>query len=406
MKLTFRTLFVQPATLAGALLMAILLAGALWLQYQQHGWPFATPILHNQTTSTSHSSDSAGRVTVSLNEQQQQLAGLQIEAARTEPIISSVRVVATVIPDERRIFHIHTRVAGWIEQQFVATTGESVQAGQPLLTIYSQDLYASQLEYLAVRRQAQTGLPSAVVAAARARLLQAGMTEAEIRAIEHSGQARRQVTVTAAKSGVVLRRAVSAGTAVDPSTELLTLADLSGLWIIAEVPQLNLPQIAMDLPVLLDIPAAQLVQTPARVDFVYPTLTERSRSIRVRFELANPQGNLKPGMYGTAEFQGPARQGITVPRDAIVDTGLTQHVFVATAQGQYEPRVVTPGVQMAGRTEILRGLTAGELVVTSGVFLLDSESRLRSGAGLSHAGHDQKAKKPEPKPAEPSHQGH
>ena len=166
-----------------------------------------------------------------------------------------------------------------------------------------------------------------MIASGRTRLTVLGMAPDEIDAIEQSGEPRRLVTVVAPRSGVVVNRGVTAGTSVDPSTTLLTIADLSRVWVLAEVPEAFrgfAPGRSR-----LDFPASGRQPFAARVDFVYPTLTDRTRTLRVRFSAANPGGSLRPGLYGTAAFESAGQVVITVPRDAVVDTGL-QHVFVAT----------------------------------------------------------------------------
>jgi Cu(I)/Ag(I) efflux system membrane fusion protein len=304
-------------------------------------------------------------------------------------------------------------VPGWVEQLDVNTTGEIVTAGQPLARIFSQELLSSQTEYLAARRNtAASGIASAVIDSGRTRLTVLGMTPAEIDEIEQSGEPRRLVTVVAPRSGVVVNRGITVGTSVDPSTTLLTIADLSRVWVLAEVPEANIPGIRVGTTAQLDFPASGRQPFAARVDFLYPTLTDRTRTLRVRFSAANPTGALRPGLYGTAAFESTGPRVITVPRDAVVDTGVQQHVFVATGD-RFEPRAVTLGVQLADRVEVRSGLTEGERIVAAGVFLLDSESRLRATGGMG--GHDMGAmEKPErasppAKPPEPSaapHAGH
>jgi Cu(I)/Ag(I) efflux system membrane fusion protein len=283
-------------------------------------------------------------------------------------------------------------VAGWVEQLDVNTTGEMVTAGQPLARIFSQELLSSQAEYLAARRNtAASGIASAVIASGRTRLTVLGMAPEEIDAIEQSGEPRRLVTVVAPRSGVVVNRGVTAGTSVDPSTTLLTIADLSQVWVLAEVPEANIPGIRVGTLARLDFPGSGRQPFAARVDFVYPTLTDRTRTLRVRFSAANAGGSLRPGLYGTAAFESAGQVVMTVPRDAVVDTGLQQHVFVATGD-RFEPRAVTLGVQLADRVEVRSGLKDGERIVAAGVFLLDSESRLRATGGAG--GHDHGAPKP------------
>ncbi|MGE0447119.1 MAG: efflux RND transporter periplasmic adaptor subunit, partial [Vicinamibacterales bacterium] len=225
----------------------------------------------------------------------------------------------------------------------------------------------------------------AVIASGRTRLTVLGMAPAEIDAIEQSGEPMRLVTVVAPRDGVVVNRGITVGTSVDPSTTLLTIADLSRVWVLAEVPEAGITAVRVGTVARLDFPASGRPPFSARADFVYPTLTDRTRTLRVRFPVANASGGLRPGLYGTALFETPGPPVITVPRDAVVDTGEQQHVFVA-AGDRFEPRAVTLGVQLAERIEIRSGLAEGERVVAAGVFLLDSESRLRAtGGGGGHA---------------------
>ena len=311
---------------------------------------------------------------------------IRLESVGHQSLTQTVRAVATVVPDESRISHVHTRVAGWVEQLDVNTTGEVVRAGQPLARIFSQELLSSQTEYLSARKNtAASGISSVVVESGRTRLTVLGMTPAEIDAIEQSGEPKRLVTIVAPHGGVVVNRGVTVGTSVDPSTTLLTVADLSRVWILAEVPEASIPAVRMGAAAQLDFPASGRPPFKARVDFIYPTLTERTRTLRVRLSAANSGGTLRPGLYGTAVFEAASQNVITVPRDAVVDTGLQQHVFVAVGN-QFEPRPVTVGMQLADRVEIREGLRKGEQIVAAGVFLLDSESRLRATGGAG--GHD------------------
>lgn len=376
------------APVVSAAVTAAVFTGALWIQHERSGWPFARPAgtvteTPASTTPTTESAATHDRVPVDAS-----AAGsldIRLETVRRERLTQSVRAVATVVPDESRISHVHARVAGWVEQLDVSTTGEMVRAGQPVARIFSQELLSSQNEYLAARRQtAVSGITSAVVAAGRTRLTILGMTPAEIDAIEEMGEPIRLVTIVAPRSGVVVNRGVTVGTSVDPSTTLLTIADLSRVWILAEVPEADMPAVRVGTTAHLDFPASGRLPFTRRVDFVYPTLTERSRTLRVRLSVANPGGALRPGLYGTAALESAGQSVITVPRDAVVDTGLQQHVFVAT-EDAYEPRAVTLGFRLADRVEVRAGLRAGEQIVAAGVFLLDSESRLRATSGA--AGH-------------------
>jgi Cu(I)/Ag(I) efflux system membrane fusion protein len=325
-------------------------------------------------------------VPVDVGEAVRQDLGIQLELVTRESLTQSVRAVAIVVPDESRLSHVHTRVAGWVEQLDVNTTGELVKAGQPLARIFSQELFSSQTEYLAARKNASAaGISSVVVASGRTRLGVLGMTAPEIDAIERTGEPRRLVTIFAPRSGVVVNRGITSGTSVDPSTTLLTIADLSRVWVLAEVPEASIRAVRVGTTAHLDFPASGQAPFPARVDFIYPMLTERTRTLRVRLSAANPRGVLRPGLYGTASFETAGEPVITVPREAVVDTGLQQHVFVA-AGDRFEPRSVTLGLQLVDRVEVRSGLEEGERIVAAGVFLLDSESRLRATGG--NGGHN------------------
>lgn len=429
--------------IATVAVVLMLVTVGLFVQHLRHGWPFS---LHHgmavapTTAQAAHAADAGGappahpRVAVEVEPSKLAAIGVRTEAVQRETVAQPVRAVATVVPDESRVSHVHTRVAGWIEKLHINTTGQSVRAGQPLAGIFSQELLSSQNEFLAARRAAIQGPASAVVEGARARLKVLGMTEAEIQDLEKSGSARRLVTVSAPRSGIVIHRGVSVGTAVDPSTELLTIADLSHVWALAEVPEPDIPSVQKGTLATLSFPASGLAPSERPVDFLYPTLSERTRTLRVRFTIDNPSGTLRPGLYGTAEFQVRPREALTVPRDAVVDTGDMQHVFVVVGEGKFEPREVKLGARLGDRVEVLEGLSEGESIVASGVFLIDSESRLRAssgGTGHAHGGHGSAAT-PEPQqgtapatgheghrastprptptptsaPASPSHEGH
>ena len=398
------------APLASAAVTALVFTGALWMQHARSGWPFDRPASSKEVESMAgmqsmeSTTGASTHKRVPVDTAAAQSLDIRLETVGRESLTEAVRAVATIVPDESRISHVHTRVAGWIEQLDVNTTGELVRAGQPLAHIFSQELLSSQTEYLAARKNtAVSGITSAVIASGRTRLGVLGMTPAEIDAIEQSGEPKRLVTVVAPRSGVVVNRGVTVGTSVDPSTTLLTIADLSRVWVLAEVPEASIPSVRVGSSAQLDFPASGRAPFAARVEFVYPTLTERTRTLRVRLSAGNASGALKPGLYGTAAFESTGQNVITVPRDAVVDTGLQQHVFVAIGD-RFEPRPVVVGTQLANRVEIRDGLREGEQIVAAGVFLLDSESRLRATGGTG--GHSHGAPSGQQTPEQPAADPH
>lgn len=382
--------FVVGAISALAVAVALLV-----VQHVRHGWPFS---LHHgvgapsagrvvtPSTSASGAQQPAPRAHVELARDQWPALGIRVVPVARETIGGALRTVVTIVPDESRVSHVHTRVSGWIDRLIVRTTGERVRRGQPLAAIFSQELLASQAEYLAALRAAPNR-DAPLVRGARERLSVFGMTSAQIAALERRGTPERLVTVSAPTAGTVLRRSVTEGTAVDPSTELFTIADLSRVWALTEIPEVDAPRVRLGSTATLSVPASGLPPFEADVSFVYPTLSERTRTLRARFDVENPDGQLRPGMYGTAEFETATRDAIVVPRDAVVDTGVEQHVFVVEGDAMLVPRVVSLGVRLDERVEVTDGLREGEQIVAAGVFLIDSESRLRAsgGAGAGHA---------------------
>jgi len=380
--------------LASALIPVGLLAVMLYIQDQRQGWPFSRHTTHTpavaqaapQPAGESASDLLSARAPVDMSARQIDMLGVQTELVDTQRLDDPMRAVATVVADESRVVHVHTRVSGWLEELYVNTTGQQVRAGQPLGGVFSQELYSSQSEYLSALRRAGSGPASAVLDAARTRLTLLGMSDAEIARIENTGEVRRLVTIAAPINGVVLNRGVTQGTAIDPSTEILTIADLSRIWVIAEVAEGDAAHISTGSTATLRFPTSGREPFTADVEFVYLTLTERTRTVRVRMSVPNTDGRLRPGMYGSGQFQVATRDALTVKRDAVIDTGQAQHVFVHTPENLFEPRPVRVGARFADRVEILDGLEIGEHVVTSGVFLIDSESRLRASGG-GHFGH-------------------
>jgi membrane fusion protein, copper/silver efflux system len=379
---------------AGGILVASLIGGLLYLGKGGAGKPAPVAAAAHAGNGPASAAAPLSRAPVALEPAQAGGIDLRIATVHKRDLVEDLSVPATVVPDESRISHLHTRVSGWIERLHVPNTGEPVRAGQPIADIFSQELYASQVEYLAAR--AMTGPPSAVAESGLARLRFFGMGEGDIRAIEKAGKPNRVVTLYAPRSGVLAHRGISVGTAVDPSTEIAIVLDLSRIWVLAEVPEFAAGSIKTGMLAQLGFGGDGKTLLPARVEFIDPMLTEATRTLKVRFSLPNPSGALRPGMYGTATIKGAARSALMVARDAVVDTGAAQYVYVVKHDGLYEPRAVRVGARLKETLEIVDGLREGEEIVTSGVFLLDSESRLRAsgGQGTPHGGHGKGAAQP------------
>ena len=321
-----------------------------------------------------------------------QLIGVRTAPVSYAPLAQEIRAVGTVEYDERKLTKVNLRVSGWIEQVFINAIGQSVRAGQPMLTLYSPDLLATQDEYLlALKAQAQLeGSPlaearqdaAALVASARERLRLWNLNDEQIAAVERRGKAERVLTVYAPSSGIVLKRQALPGNYVEPGTTLYELADLSTVWIYGDIYESEITSVRLDQTAEVTFEAYPGETFRGKVAYIYPYLNEATRTIRVRMEFANPHLKLKPGMYGNVMLHVDAGRRLVVPKEAVLDSGLRQLVFLDLGQGVYQPYPVKLGRRSQDYVEVLEGIKEGDRVVTSANFLLDAESKLASAGGM------------------------
>src|SRR5881409_196816 len=321
-----------------------------------------------------------------------QLIGVRTAPVSYAPLAQEIRAVGTVEYDERKLTKVNLRVSGWIEQVFINAIGQSVRAGQPMLTLYSPDLLATQDEYLlALKAQAQLeGSPlaearqdaAALVASARERLRLWNLNDEQIAAVERRGKAERVLTVYAPSSGIVLKRQALPGNYVEPGTTLYELADLSTVWIHGDIYGSEITAVRLNQSAEVTFEAYPGETFRGKVAYIYPYLNEATRTIRVRMEFANPHLKLKPGMYGNVMLHVDAGRRLVVPKEAVLDSGLRQIVFLDLGQGVYQPYPVKLGRRSQDYVEVLEGIKEGDRVVTSANFLLDAESKLASAGGM------------------------
>ena len=329
-----------------------------------------------------------GHAVVRIPDLKQRLIGVATQIVKRGPFIRRIKTVGRVAVDETRLHHVHTKVAGWIEALHSPATGEYVRRGQPLLSIYSPELLASQEEYLvALRGRAAMGdqaPPAAVrradelLESARQRLLLFDLTEDQIRRLTASGTAERTVTLEAPISGYVLVRNVTHGERIEANTTLIEIADLSRVWVMASVYEYELPFLRAGQQAEMTLSYLPGRSIRGHVALVYPVLDAATRTVQVRLEFPNPDLRLKPEMYADVELRGDLGERLAVPESAVLSTGTRDIVFVAKGAGTFEPREVRLGLRASDAVEVLDGLSEGERVVTSGNFLIDSESRLKS----------------------------
>jgi Cu(I)/Ag(I) efflux system membrane fusion protein len=309
-----------------------------------------------------------------------QLIGVRRARVERRPLRAEVRATGVITADESRVAHIHTKLSGWITRLLVPQTGAEVRRGQPLLAIYSEELYRAQQDYLTVRRAAAAGDRghAELIAAARRRLQLLDMPAPEIAAIEGSGVPSREVVLRSPQSGFVLARGVVQGSFVQPDTDLFSVTDLGRVWLMAEVDEQDLAGLRVGVTGRVTLAAYPGETFTARVAYIYPGVTGETRTTRVRLELPNPQLRLKPGMFGTVQLEVTGAATLVVPAEAVLSSGDRRFAFVVRADGGLAPRAVTTGRRAGAELEVLTGLSAGEEVVASAGFLFDSESALRA----------------------------
>jgi membrane fusion protein, copper/silver efflux system len=325
----------------------------------------------------------------------QQMIGVQTAVVEKRRLSTTVRAVSRVTYNEERMTHVNLRISGWIENLYVDSTGQSVKKGQRLFTLYSPELVATQEEYVLalqalddiqdsplpdIHHQAQL-----VLEAARDRLRLWTFTDDQIEELEYRGTPTTSVTIYSPRSGFIIDKTAFQGMFVKPEMTLYTIADLSAIWVTAEVHEYELPFIREGQLANLSLEALPGEILSGRVTYIYPYLNKQSRTAQVRLEFSNPQIRLKPDMYGTIVLEVERGPNLAIPEQAVLDSGLRQMVYVAQENGVFEPREVTLGAKVGSLFEVTNGVKEGERIVTSGTFLLDSESRLMATSNMMGA---------------------
>lgn len=354
------------------------------------GWraPLTTvgTVGHENHAATSED-DSPPRSGVSLDTRRQQLIGVRTVRVEHSAMAPEIRAPGTVTYDETRQVEVNTRVDGWIRDLYADYTGRAVRRGEPLFTLYSPDLIAEQNDYLLALR-GRSKLPGAdpgglseysdrLAAAARERLTRLEMTDAEIEDVARTGRPLETVMFRSPADGVIVEKAALRGMRVMAGQMLYRLADLSSVWVEAEIYETDLPVVRTGMRASVSLQGYPDRTFAGRVSYIYPLVTQETRTVRVRIVLANRDGLLKPNMLATVGLQTAASHALVAPADALVDTGSQQLVFVAEGRGRFSPREVRVGRRSAGQVELLSGVNDGDEIAASATFFLDSESQLR-----------------------------
>ncbi len=352
-----------------------------------------------------------GTVKISLDKVQ--LLGVKTEPAAPRELRRSVQAVGTIQANERLLYQVAPRFEGWIEKLSVNTSGQSVVRGQPLMEVYSPDLVAAQEEYLIALRGAKglkdgdadaQALMQRLAEGVLRRLRNWGISEQELQALQQEGKPRRLLTYRSAANGVVLQKQGVQGMRFMPGDVLFEIADLSSVWVLADVSEQDVGLVRIGQEATLQIAAYPGKAFSGKVVFLYPTIDPETRTAKVRIELANPGALLKPAMFADVELISDAARdkALAVPQSAVLDSGARQVVLVRRAEGMFEPRTVKLGMRADGYVAVSEGLKAGEEVVVRANFLIDAESNLKA-ALETFGGH---ATPEKPAASAPDHKGH
>ena len=348
---------------------------------------------HEQQTGPGSSAPPESHPTIiTVSPERLQTIGVKFETVGRRPLEKLVRTVGRVEMDERRLERVNVKFAGWIDTLYVSAIGDHVKKGQMLFTIYSPDLVATQEEYLlalqSIRDLGGSEFPEVsrgakdLLEATRRRFQLWDITDDHIRDLEQTGKVLKALPMHSPMTGTVIRMEARKGTYVSPGTELYMIADLSHIWILADIYEYELPFIKVGQGATVTLSYDPRTRLHGHVGFIYPTLDPKTRTAKVRFELDNPNDKLKPDMYANVELHMGLGTQLAIPDGAVIDTGTRKVVFVDRGQGSLEPREVQLGGKVENAYVVESGLRTGERVVTSAAFLIDSESQLRSALGM------------------------
>ena len=316
---------------------------------------------------------------VTVNPGVQQNLGVRIAKVETRTLWRYIHTVGSIQFDETLLAHIHPRAEGWLEKLAVRSVGEKVKKGQTLGHLYSPDILSAQVDFLIALKQSSTRGSNIKVEKARNLLRLLDVPERVIRSIEKRGETRNTVPIISPINGVVTNMLVREGMFISPGTRAYSIADISRVWVQVDVFEHQIAWLEAGQTAEMKVPAYPGKLWQGKVDYIYPELEAMTRTLKVRLVFDNPDGLLKPNMFADVEvFGGPRRGVLAVPEEAVIETGERQAVVRALGEGRFKPTDVVTGHRQGGWVEIINGLEEGDEVVTSGQFLIDSESSLQA----------------------------
>ncbi len=344
---------------------------------------------------------------IAISTEKVQKLGVRSERASMQALSRDIEAVGRVEVDERRVYAIAPKFEGWVEKLYVNATGQAVAKGQPLFDAYSPELVSAQREYVLAHQgvdalkdggaDAQSGMRR-LAESSLSRLRNWDISEEQITALSKSGEYKRTLTLRSPVAGIVLEKKAVQGMRFMPGESLFQIADLSSVWVIADVYERDIAAVANGAKAKVALAAYPGEELTGTVTYIYPTMKPETRTIPVRIEIANPRLRLKPSMYAQVQLStSGGRSMVTVPASAVIDTGTRQIVLIRLAEGRFEPRDVRVGTRSGDRVEVLEGVRDGEDVVVAANFLIDAESNLKAAvSGMGHASTPDSAKANDP----------
>jgi len=350
-----------------------------------------------------------GGSTISIDPVTSQNMGVRTAKAKRMDLTRTIRTVGLIAYPEPQQYVINTKIGGWVEKLYVNENGQLVKQGEKLLEIYSPELVSAQEEYLLAlkNRDALDASPFPQIAESGRQLLEASrrrlqlwdISDRQIERLERTRQVEKRLTLYAHRSGIVSMKMIQEGQFVQSGMQLMTISDISRVWVQADIYEYELPWVKVGQPAEIVLPFVGRKKVAATLDYLYPYVEPKTRTVKARFVLDNPEYELKPDMYVNVHLKtSPVKDALTVPAEAVLHSGEKETVFIALGDGKFEPRQVKTGLQdEQGNLQIVQGLLDGDTVVTSAQFLLDSESKLREAIA--------KMLEPKPTPAPKQEQG-
>jgi Cu(I)/Ag(I) efflux system membrane fusion protein/cobalt-zinc-cadmium efflux system membrane fusion protein len=388
---------VMRYAVVAALSLAVGIGGTLLTLRSRAGSPAkpeggrAEPGATHQGASGVATAGSAGHSqnAVYISPARQQLIGVRTAPVTRRELGTTIRTVGTLAYDETRVTHVHTKIMGWVEKLFVDYVGKAVRRGEPLLSVYSPQLVSTENEYLLAlkgsRQPVDARFPEpraaieSLLASSRERLKLWDVSEAQIDELERTGRVQKTFTLYAPFDGVVLERNVFAGQYVTPEMSMLKIGDLSTVWAIGAVFEYESSRIKVGQEVEIEFPYGQAPRPlRGKITFIYPEVDPQTRRVKIRAEFRNPGLEFKPESYVTLVVSSEPRSELAVPKEAVIDTGVKRYAIVALPDGYFEPREVEAGQPVGDLYPVLGGLREGDTVVTSALFLIDSETNLQA----------------------------